>query len=371
VGLAKLLTFYITYLGATTFLKAVVPPYVFSHGIGFQVMIIGLLVAFGTQILIFLLSHGRSLTAKISWVIAILATFLSVVFIVNIHSSSAYYLSAFFNGINLFFFWVFYNIAHFENTPKGKTGISSGIMFGVSSLIGVVVPIASGFLAEVNIWIVWAVATLALLFTVFLIKFQNNFTMYFDIKKSFQEIKATRVLIILSGVWDSLVMGLIPIYTLFFIKTPLGYASFLSYLSIVSVVATLIIGRWSDRLNKRVIFLYPITLILSVTTFAFTLVNGNIIFWAILSGVIAFLLPTFWNLSTAIIVDNTSDLRLAFPGRELALAVGRVIGFLVIFVDFYLFKKPFFSFIVMGSAILLYSVVLFWEGKVRKIHTYL
>lgn len=368
---ARLLSFYITFLFATTFLRAVVPPYILSQGIGIRAMLIGLIVVFSAQISMFFLFQKRQVYSRNSWFLGLIFVLVSVALVINVKTDVQYYLSALFNGLNLFFFWVFYNTTHFENVPKGKVGFFSGIMFGIPSLIGVIAPFIAGALGEINIWIVWITSSLSLILAIVLIKLQVNFSLTFDIKKSFIEIKATRLLIFLSGLWDSLVTGVIPIYTLFFIKTTLGYGTFLSYLSLVSVLATLIIGRLSDKLNKRIIFLYPVTLTLALATFGLTLANQNLTIWAILSGIISFLLPIFWNLSTAIVVDNSSNLKLAFQGRELILASGRIIGFIVVFAAFNLEERPFFIYIFLGTAMLLFTMVLFWKSKISKNHVYL
>jgi len=158
-------------------------------------MAIGLLVAFGTQILFFLLFNKKTLSAKTSWAIAMFGFFASILLVIDVKSEVQYYLSAFFNGFNLFFFWIFYNIAHFEHTPKERIGVSSGFMFGVPSIIGIVAPLIAGFLGGINLWLAWSLSFISLGITMVLIKMQRNFTISLNITTSLKEIVSTRVLI--------------------------------------------------------------------------------------------------------------------------------------------------------------------------------
>jgi len=166
-------------------------------------------------------------------------------------------------------------------------------------------------------------------------------------------------------------MALIPIYTLYFIKTTLGYGSFLAYLSLLSVFATLLIGRLSDKLQKRIIFLYPVTITMAVVSLLFPFATQNFTLWVILSGLISFIIPLFWNFSTAIVIDTSPNLGVSIPGRELVLALGRFLGLIFVLISFLYEKEPFFIFIFLGCVILLYPIFLFWSSKIRKKYQYL
>lgn len=79
------------------------------------------------------------------------------------------------------------------------------------------------------------------------------------------------------------------------------YGVFLSYISLVSITANLTLGKLTDKLQKRVLFLYPLTIIMALVTFTFPFATKNITHWIIVTGIIGFLLPLFWNVSTALL----------------------------------------------------------------------
>ncbi|MDD5489174.1 MAG: hypothetical protein PHP25_00640 [Candidatus Moranbacteria bacterium] len=186
-----------------------------------------------------------------------------------------------------------------------------------------------------------------------------------------REIKSTRWFIFDQGIWEATIFGIIPIFSLFFIKEPLEYGGYLAYLALMAVLANLLLGRFTDKIQKRAIFLYPLTISIAILTFLFVFAVGNIFIWFVLTGLLQFLLPLFWNISTAMVVDSHPNLRLAMPGREYMLASGRIVGLLIAFISFSLEKIPHNVFFILGFVMFLYPVILFWNTKISKRHSYL
>ena len=201
------------------------------------------------------------------------------------------------------------------------------------------------------------------MFSFLLTKFQTDFPIKYDLSASFQAIKSTRLIVFLQGIWESLPFGIIPVFSLHFIKSPLYYGTFIAYLSLMSVIANLVLGHLSDKLQRRLAFLYPITLLMAVTTFLFPLVTANLVFWLILTGVVQFLCPLFWNFSAAWFVDQHPDHNRSMPIRELVLAIGRIVGLFFAWISFRLEIIPTNIFYLLGAVMLLYPAVLFYNTK--------
>jgi len=167
--------------------------------------------------------------------------------------------------------------------------------------------------------------------------------------------------------WGIVVGGVVPIYTLYFIKSPLKYGIYLSYLALLSIIVNFILGKITDKIKKQTVFIYPIAIAIAVTTFMFAVVELNLANWIILTGILQLISPIFSSLTVRLLVDNHNDMRLLMPGRELMLSGGRVLGLLLVFISFTFEKSPFYIFIVLGMAMLMYSILLFWKTKVLKI----
>jgi hypothetical protein len=364
-----LLIFYGSYSWFTAFSRSVLPSYFLGKNLNFEQIIFGTLLALFGQL--FALFVFRRLTSKISWRAALISAVTYIILIMSFSNIYQYYLASFINGMALFFFYVFYNIAHVEHTPKENRGHSSAIMFAVPSAISIIAPLAAGFFTQINIVLLWTFSIVSFAIAIFLVNFQKNFEVEYDIRSAIKEIKPTRIFIFIEGIWEALTMGLIPVYTLFFIKTPLNYGIFISYLGIISIIANLTLGKITDRLQRRIIFLYPLTTVMGILTILFIFVKTNIFIWILLTGLIQFLLPIFWSLTFTMVVDTHTNLRLAIPGREIFLATSRALGILMVFLSFKYEKSPNLIFIFLGVTILMFPVLLFWKSKIAKHHNYL
>jgi|SRR3989344_3976041 len=365
----NLITFYVIFLLFGSFSTSILPTYFLEQGLTLNQMMLGKVIYFFGQ-LIFLFTL-KNLFAKFSWRMALVTSIAYIFLIINLQSLVPFYIGQFISGTSLFFFFVFYNIAHFELTPKEKTANSSALMFILPSLVSIFAPLAAGYLAQLNIIFIWIISTLLFIVCFYLVKYQTDFQVVYSIKQSLGEIKTTRIFIFLEGLWEALPFGIIPIYTLFFIKEPLPFGLYLSYLSFISIVANFLLGRFSDKIRKRVIFLYPITLAIAIVTFLFPLSTNNLIVWVFLTTLLQLLIPIFWNVSTAFFVDSHTDLKKTIPGREIVLAIGRLIGLALAFISFTIEKQPNYIFLVLGLFMLLYPVILYIRTKIRKSHVYL
>lgn len=319
----------------------------------------------------FLIVTVKKLSAKTAWRLALAGIFVYILLLATLKDTFQFYISAILNGFTLYLFFVYYNIAHFANTPVKNRGRGSALMFNAITIVNIAAPLLAGFLSQINILLLWIFSIVFLLVCVFLLKFQEDFPVSYTLKEAWDEIKPTRIFILLGGIWEALVLGVIPIYTLFFFKTPLAYGIFLAYISVVAVVANFTLGKVTDRLQKRTVFLFPLTIGLTIATFLFPLATQNITLWLVVTGVTQFLVPLFWNISTAMVVDSQSNLNLAIPGRELVLALGRIIGLLLAFASFTLEKSPHYIFLILGTVMLFYPTILYWNKHLKKKYAYL
>ncbi|MBU1200037.1 hypothetical protein KJ953_00705 [Patescibacteria group bacterium] len=360
----KLYIFFIVYVWFKSFSGAVLPTHYLQQGLSLPIMMGGLVSLFFGQIVVLL--TFKKLSARKSYFLALLTSILFLLLVIKINSSWQYYLASALAGASMYFYFVFYNIAYFENTPKEKTGRNSALMFSIPTIIGIFAPLLAGVLAQVSMNLIWVFSFVFFFPVLFSLFYQKDFTISYTIKASLLEIKATRTLLFIEGIWEALMFGVIPIYTLYFIKTPLGYGTYLAYLSIIGVLANLLLGKMTDKLQKRVIFLYPITIIMAIITFLFAFVQDNLSWWLILTAAIQLFTPLFWNITTAMVVDTHSNLRIAIPGRELVLAVGRFLGVFLVLLSFYWEKSPFWIYFVLGGVLLLFPVVLYWNTKSKR-----
>lgn len=368
-GFKTLLIFYFSYLVFSTFSRTLLPQQ-FSHlGFSFKEITLGYILFFSGQLIGLLIF--RKMMTRTAWYLALIIWMIFIFLVPRITSIAQFLPLMIFAGFNMFFFWVFYNIAHFELTPQQKRGESTAFMVGIPSIIVIIMSFLAGLVAQINMNLIWIFAFPAFLLNLYLIHFQKNLRVEYRIIEAIKTVRSTSSLVFWEGVWEAMIFGIIPIYTLFFISTPADYGTFIAYLALMGAISNLLLGRFTDKIQKRSIFLYPVTILLAIVTFLFPIAVKNLQVWTILAGSISFLLPLFWNLIIAIIADTHSNLKLAFPGREIFLTSGRITGLTLVFLSFTFEKSPKIIFFVLGSAILLLPITLYWNTKIKKNYSYL
>lgn len=367
----KLLFLFIAYIWFNKFAGAVLPPHFLEKGLDLRQILLGTILVFCGIFLLVVLKISNRLATRNSWRLAMVFFLAYILLTVEISSPLKFYFASLLNGFSIYLFYIFYNAAYFKNTPREKTGRGSAVMFSIGPFLSVLAPLLAGIAAQANYFYVWTLSGLFFLVPFWLAGRQKNFPVKYDLKSAFREIRQTRLFIFIEGVWEAMIMGIIPVYTLFFIEKPLGYASFLAYLSLISIAANFIISRKTDKLQKRVVFLYPLTVAMAVVTFLFPLATRGLVWWIVLTGILQFTIPLFWSLTMAMVVDAHPNLELAMSGRELALTTGRILGLALAFLSFTFEKTPFFIFFVLGAVMLLFPLILFWRTRVRKKFAYL
>jgi hypothetical protein len=244
-------------------------------------------------------------------------------------------------------------------------------MFSIGPIVSIAAPLLAGSIAQISYSAVWVLSGLFLLGTLYLAGIQKSYSVRYSLCLAAREVHSTRFYIIIQGIWEAMRFGIIPIYGLFFIKTPLGYGTYIAYLSLSAAAANLLFGKFTDKKQKRMVYLYPLSIILAGVTFLFPLATSNIVYWMILAGILQFFIPIFANLMLTAVVDHHSNLQLAMAGREIFLNVGRVTGMAMVIISFYLEEKPFYIFLILGSILLLLPLNLLWKTKLTKKHSYL
>lgn len=363
-----LLSLFISYIWVSTFARSVLPVHFLASGITIRQMLAGFLFMFLIQFLALL--YVRKISAKIAWRMSIFSLFLSLAVFFNIKNDIQFYIGMMLGGLSLFFFFPIYNIVHFKNTSEGKIGTSSALMFSVGPIVSIFAPALAGTMAAIHFSLFWYLSTIFMILTLITINFQKDYKLNYSRLAVLAEIKATRPFIFLEGIWSALVLGIIPVYSLIFFKTPSAFGIFLAYFAAVSTISNLVLGKLTDKIKKRSIFLYPLTLILALTTMLFPFALKSLELWIFFTGIVGFVLPMFWNLATALVVDHHENLKDAMLGREIVLAIGRIVGLAITLFSFPFEKNPKYIFLFLGLSILLYPLILFYNQHIKKRYQY-
>ena len=362
----KLIVFLAACLWFSSFARAVIPPHILSQGITLQQMAIGSFLTFATQTLLFFL-HQR-FRAKRAWMIAIWTSALFVFGQVRILHPYQFYAVSIINGIGLYYYWIPYNIAYFRNTRSHHLGRNSGIMFSIYPFINMIAPPLAGVIAVVSTPAIWILSFVFFVVSAFTLKPLEDFPVRFSVISALKEIRHTRVLLVLEGIWEAVLFSLIPIYTLTFLNTPLSYGTFSGYLALAGGVAGIILGKITDKRGKRAYLIAPIVCIIAIITLVFPVANTSFPLWMILTGLLSLIIPIFWNVTTAATIDLHPNLALVIPGREFCLALGRTIGLLLAALSFSYEPRPMYIYPVLTGVLIVYLMYLHLVRRIKKLY---
>jgi MFS family permease len=144
---------------------------------------------------------------------------------------------------------------------------------------------------------------------------------------------------------------------------PMEFGSFLSLVTIFSIVATFLTARLSDKQKHRRTFIIGAVAAFAIAAI-FTSQLGGLAWFFIGYGLVSFFSVIFLPLPFALVADNSKSLVDSMLGREFMLGVGRVAGVLVGFLIL-LYSNLETVLLFQGLALLLYIPL--FENRKKKL----
>ncbi len=348
----SLLIFYAAYLWFRSFSGSVLGPHFLEQNVTIAQIMLGNTWFFLAGSLLLLVV--RKYSSRTAWLLAPILALGALLAVIRISHVWLFYLFCVLLGFNMVLFAVPYNIAHFRLTPGHRTSYSAAIMFSVYPIISFFAPLLAGWLAQKSYSYIWYLSIVFFLLVLWLVKFQTQFKFRVNLRQDLNYIKPTIIFLVLEGLWEAVIFGVIPTFTLYFIQTPLYFGTYIAYLGLMSILANLFLGQLSDKLRQRLKFLIPVAGLLGLTTLFLPWGVYRLPLWLFLTGAIQFFAPLFWNFSTAFFVDLQPDAARAMPVREWVLAVSRTVGMGIAFLNFYLETRPTYIFYLFGGVMFVY-----------------
>ncbi len=320
-----------------------------KNGFSFASLIVYYLISYVVALLGLLFLPKFTTKAKKAMLFGIIQSALIVVFLLKIWSPWQLYLSAIFSGLNVIFFWVPCNAMFFKFSSDNKRGTNSGMYFLITPIIGITLQPLTGILAEkFGFQVMFLVGIFSYIVPIILLYFLPDFEWTLDIRKEFSKIKFNWATF-LQGATSRINYSLIPIFSLFFLKTPKQFGNFFGYLAIVAGLAAVINGYISDKIKSRKVFFYLFTT-LAVISFLPLAYVKDIYYWGIFAGVSSLCLNLanpFWltyniDFYKEVGVDKTMAL------REVFLNSGYIFTLLIVSLVFYFTKSTKISLLIIS-----------------------
>ena len=353
-------------MAAMYFSQTLLVFWLYKNNFGFSSLIIYYISSFLFALLGILYLPKKTNNSKRNIFLGTLFSALSIFVLIKIFNPWQLLISAIFTGLNVVYFWITYNIMHFKYSSEGKRGLNSGIYFLITPIIGITLQPLAGIVAEkFGFTILFFIGMLLYSIPIFLIRYLPSFDLNLDVKKGLKNLKFNGATF-LQGATSRVNYSLIPIFSLFFLKTPRQFGNFFGYLAIIAALASVFNGYISDKIKNRKVFFYLFTSLAVISFLPLAYIN-NIYYWGIFAGISSLcmnLVNPFWltfNLDfyKEIGVDKTMIL------REVFLNMGYIFTLLVVFIVFYFTSSTQFSLIIITILCCFLPIVSYLQGVYR------
>lgn len=300
--------------------------YLYESGITFFDLIIANTIGYVSPLVLIIMLNQKKTKIQdlmiFGMVITVIAYLIFALFPITL---LLVYIAMFMIGFNSFLYFTQFNILYFQES-KDHEGFFSSVYFSMGTIVELLIPIIVGYIAYVyGFFYVFLITVILLLFSVnFILKLEKKEFKY-DLMKCLYEKKGFKMITLILGVYEGCCGLIVVLLALTYFTEPLDLGIFLSFTTLVSVIASLLIGHFSDLSRKRFRYIKYFGIGLAITNFLAFFSSNVFLFYVFMSlrNVFASL---FYPFTTAIFADSKRNMKKIMIGREFVLNAGRVLG---------------------------------------------
>jgi len=358
--LKRVYLFFLTYLGAMLYGQSLLLLWFLKNEISFVGILLYFLAMYLFALFFFFILQGRTFSSRFALSFGVATSALGVLVANFLSHPFQIYIISFVFALNIVFFWTYYNILHFRASEEGH-GVKSGAYYFMIIALGVVLSPLAGLVADKFGYHFLFLSSAALYIIPFILSFyMPRFDFHFATREVAKKIEHP-VLVAFQGYIFMLTYNAVPIFTLFFITTPLRFGNFLGYLAIFGALAALFNAKVSDRLKKRTSFFYFFTS-LNALSYLPLFLSRSFGGWQMFSALNSFTFGLNRPFDMAMTMDHAKfEIGETMLGREIYLNVGRVSMVLLLLVIYYLTSSFWTALLVSAVVPLLYPLVAYQQ----------
>jgi MFS family permease len=273
------------------------------------------------------------------------------------YNKYSFVLFAIFNGLTLGYFWVSLNYIFFLDSTKEHHAKDFTVYFILGPLLGIILPpLGALVIANQGFKILFLITSLvSLLPLVYIHKENFGGELKHNFKQASQAFAGLKTIAFFNDALHFFQTNFLAVYALLFLKTDFQVSGLLSYLALASLAVSFIVSYASDKYNKRVEFLYPLLIVMSVLMLIIPAIKSVAVlvivvgFYAILDNLslpIRFAVPMdlakidigFWRVAEfygnigRVVVFSVASLLLYLGSKWLAFLLFAVMTFLLPFI---------------------------------------
>ncbi len=241
-------------------------------------------------------------------------------------------------GVFIALFWIPYNVVFMRATSASDRAGRSTALFALFAVSFAVFPLVGGIAIDIIGWTaVLVVAVLALVpGGVLLATSDWGPAMDFNLRRAFGRGRHLAHVVGLEGLWQGIIWVAVPLGTIRMLDRGSEYGAFLAFLGLMSGVASVAAGRWSDRVQDRRRPLTASAVGVAAFTFVVAFTLGDLGAWSLAVGLMYFFTFVMQAFTFTLLAELGPGIDDTMGLREFMLNVGRISGGLVVIASFYL-----------------------------------
>jgi MFS family permease len=231
-------------------------------------------------------------------------------------------------GTFIMVFWVPYNVVFMRMTSDADRAGRSTQLFAMFAIMGAIFPLVAGYLLDwYGFWVIAIVACIALVVGVVIaVRTPWGEPVTFDPRRAFREGRRVIPLVFLEGLWQGVFWLAVWIGTLRMVDLGSEYGAFLAFLGIMSGVAAVLAGRWSDRRGERWLPMLLSGIGLAVCLAVVPFGEGDLALWSLLVGLAYFFAYMLMAFTFTVVAETGMRMDDVMGLREVMFSVGRAVG---------------------------------------------
>jgi len=268
-------------------------------------------------------------------------------------SKISFYVYPMLNALASTLFWIPLNYLFFRSSQNETNARDSSIYSVGLCVLGIIAPpLGALIIHQLGYgWLFGLTAGLYLIPIYLARKYIAEEVQESQFISSFYVFKGLKTITFCEGSIQYFTTVILPVYTLLFFTKEFEYGFFLSYVAVIGSFAAIVISYLSDKVQKRMVFVYPLFLFLTLSILGVIYAHSATL-WIVIVGIITVLMVVSYPLRIAVSLD-VKETNIGFWRiREFFLNVGRFITLLLSLVFFYL--KIYWPVFVIFSGICLF-----------------
>ncbi|MBU2689936.1 MAG: MFS transporter [Candidatus Eisenbacteria bacterium] len=270
-------------------------------------------------------------------------------------------------GLVLGIFWVALNYIFFSRSPSANHAKNSSVYFIIPSLLGIILPpVGALIIGYTNFKVLFALVVLLSPISLgYVLKKIPAQIAVFNFRDSHRRFKGLKLITGFEGALHFFQSVFIPVYILLFLTSEFEVGGFHSYTAFIGFIVTVILAKYSDKQQKRLVVIAPLLIAMGVVILLLGAIH-QVWWWLMLIGVYSFLDNITLPIRFAIPMD--------FKGKDIGFwAMSEFYGnfgrtvLLALSAVFFYFNAYWLAFIIFALIALFYPSVINYQIK-RNLH---